>query len=201
VIARGKCVSRDHNLSIVLQSHAICGIGGASDLGRDLPRFAKVRVECAIRVVSQHSEFGAVFPAGLKGITGDNNFPIALQRHSLAFAITVTDGGNDFASTVEAFVQASIHIVTYQRDVVGTSDGGVSRDHNLSIALHRHTLAVVITICGDGGMNEDHGRNARAPGEGEKYFTFESSVTTLLRHVSYPHSAIIRSLCRSKSNY
>src|SRR6266436_10109003 len=40
VIAGGKRLSRDHNLSILLQSHAICTVGAASDSRGDLPRFA-----------------------------------------------------------------------------------------------------------------------------------------------------------------
>src|SRR5438094_10191070 len=155
IVAGRERVSHHQNLPVALQSYAIGTVGVASDFCRDLPTLAKACVECAIGVVSQHSELRAVFPNGIKRIAGDNDFSIALQCQSFTMAITVTDCGNDFASAVEACVQTPIRIVTHQRDLIGATDAGVSRHHNLSIGLNGKALAVVNANTGQGGPTDD----------------------------------------------
>jgi len=66
IVGGGEGPACSYNFSIALQRYTSCVIGVSSDLSCFLARFAKARVECAIGVVSQHSELGAVFPARLK---------------------------------------------------------------------------------------------------------------------------------------
>jgi hypothetical protein len=112
-------------------------------------------------------------------------------------AITVTDGGNDFATAVEAFVQTPIRIVTHQRDLIGATDAGVSRHHNFSIALNSNALTLVNTTVvnistGEAGLNRNNERNARAPGEKAEYLNFGSCGTTLSRDCLFFLSFVYR---------
>src|SRR5882724_10230234 len=95
-----------------------------------------------------------------------NNFPIALQRYSFTFAGTCAYRSSHFAVAVKTRVQAAVRVIAHERKLVATTDLGISRDYNLSVALRRHTVAKGATLSSDGCITE--GDDTYSCLEGEK---------------------------------
>src|SRR3954466_343031 len=103
-----------------------------------------------------------------------NNFPIVLQRYSFTFAGTCAYRSSHFAVAVKARVQAAVRVIADERKLIDTADIGISRDYNLSVPLHRHTVAKGATLSSDGCLAEGDETCARMEDEeprGSFHFT------------------------------
>src|SRR6266516_1544928 len=108
-----------------------------------------------------------------------NNFPIALQRYSFTFAGTCAYRSSHFAVAVKTRVQAAVRVIAHERKLVATTDGGISRDYNLPVALRRHTVAKGATLSSDGCIAEGDETYACLEGEeprGSFHFTRPKSM-------------------------
>jgi len=165
-------------------------------------RFAKPRVESAIGLYRSTVNSARSFPPGLRN-NRTTIFPSLCNATPSALQSTVPHGGNDFASAVEAFVQASIHIVTHQRDLSGAANRGVSCDHDLSVRLHGYACRRRSDRGPRAPVNEDHKRTGdkQATNIRTRFVSLLSNCLDLgLTVECYEYSATIQSLCRSKSN-
>src|SRR4051812_5274472 len=103
-----------------------------------------------------------------------NNFPIVLQRYSFTFAGTCAYRSSHFAVAVKTRVQAAVRVIAHERKLIDTADIGISRDYNLSVPLHRHTVAKGATLSSDGCIAEGDETYARMEDEeprGSFHFT------------------------------
>src|SRR6476620_617261 len=84
----------------------------------------------------------------------NNNFPIALQCHTLTLACSRAYRSIHFAVAMETRVQAAVRVIAHESKSIDTADVGVSCDHNLAIALCCHAIAVGVTLSSKGRVAE-----------------------------------------------
>ena len=82
------------------------------------------------------------WPPALNEYPTTTIFPSLLQRHSLTLAGSCAYRSSHFAVAIETRVQAAVRVIAHERKLIDTADVGISCDHNLSIALRRHAVAV-----------------------------------------------------------
>src|SRR4029077_10518639 len=95
----------------------------------------------------------------------NNNFPIALQCHTLTLACSCAYRSSHFAVAIETRVQAAVRVIAHESKSIDTADVGISCDHNLAIVLCRHAIAVGVTLSSNGCVAEGDNNCARLEGE------------------------------------